>query len=168
MPGEDADTVRDKAQPCWARSPKEIKGTEKRLKVSHTEGEREEKKKRQGLSLYTCRETIQDKRKGQRQRRPSKNNCITSNPCSRPTFIMSLHRFGTMHMTSTAFCGWGESRVKGQAPLQLHLRCISNLSFSPERAQRFHPPTKTRPHAGRGLAGVQQDHKIPLIPTYPG
>lgn len=34
-------------------------------------------------------------------------NCpdeLTSNPCSRPTFIMSLHLFGTMHMTSTAFC----------------------------------------------------------------
>lgn len=28
---------------------------------------------------------------------------LTSNPCSRPTFIMSLHLFGTMHMTSTAF-----------------------------------------------------------------
>lgn len=31
----------------------------------------------------------------------------TSNPCSRPTLIMSLQRFGTMHMTSTALCGGG-------------------------------------------------------------
>lgn len=28
----------------------------------------------------------------------------TSKPCSRPTFIMSLQRFGTKHITSTAFC----------------------------------------------------------------
>lgn len=29
---------------------------------------------------------------------------FTSKPCSRPTFIMSLQRFGTKHITSTAFC----------------------------------------------------------------
>lgn len=28
----------------------------------------------------------------------------TSKPCSRPTFIMSLQRLGTKHITSTAFC----------------------------------------------------------------
>lgn len=28
----------------------------------------------------------------------------TSKPCSLPTFIMSLQRFGTKHITSTAFC----------------------------------------------------------------
>lgn len=27
---------------------------------------------------------------------------LTSNPCKRPTFIISLHLFGTMHMTSSA------------------------------------------------------------------
>lgn len=36
---------------------------------------------------------------------------LTSNPWSRPTFIMSLHLFGTMHMTSTAFYNTRTSSV---------------------------------------------------------
>lgn len=53
---------------------------------------------------------------GSQRPRLKKNSRITSNPCSRPTFIMSLQRLGTMHMTSTALCGvgWGESRVSVQ------------------------------------------------------
>lgn len=90
-----------------------------------------------------CRETMQDKRKGQEQRRPSKNNCITSNPCSRPTFIMSLHRFGTMHMTSTAFCGWEKAESKVKCLFQLHLQ------------SRFHPPdVNPHPRPDPMLVGV--------------
>lgn len=47
---------------------------------------------------------------------------LTSNPCSRPTFIISLHRFGTMHMTSTAFCNHMTKKVVGFAGLCL---CLS-------------------------------------------
>lgn len=35
----------------------------------------------------------------------------TSKPCSLPTFIMSLQRFGTKHITSTAFCLKEQRRV---------------------------------------------------------
>lgn len=49
-----------------------------------------------------------------------KSSRITSNPCSRPTFIMSLHRLGTMHMTSTALCGWERKQSQRSAPPQLH------------------------------------------------
>lgn len=96
--------------------------------VTLKDSERRQRKPKQRDQLSRCAEKHQDKGKGQEAEEPSKNNCITSNPCSLPTFIMSLQRFGTMHMTSTAFCGWGESRVKGQALLSPP----SNFSFSLE------------------------------------
>lgn len=75
-----------------------------------------------------------------------KNSCITSNPCSRPTFIMSLHRFGTMHMTSTALCRWGRKQSEGHLPAgtswhadpPVHLQ-VQRLSLPPRSMQRAHP-----------------------------
>ena len=43
----------------------------------------------------------------------------TSKPCSLPTFIMSLQRFGTKHITSMAFClkrqRWSWSKIQNKA-----------------------------------------------------
>lgn len=41
------------------------------------------------------------------------SNGLTSKPCRRPRFIMSLQRFGTRHINSTAFCGGKNNNSSG-------------------------------------------------------
>lgn len=84
---------------------------------------------------------------------------ITSNPCSRPTFIMSLHRLGTMHMTSTALCRWERKQITGQLPPGT--AGVPTLSSTPESGSLLPTPQgvdgasrwRTDPSQGRAPPG---------------
>lgn len=49
----------------------------------------------------------------------------TSNPCSRPRFIMSLHSLGTWDIRSTAFCYILKKQTKSVWPLGTETKCFN-------------------------------------------
>ena len=166
----------------WAlsrgRSPQKAKQMHpEKLKhgVTQGEGQRERQKTKQKGSAF-CRwwSSIPGRAVG------LKRSHITSKPCSLPTFIMSLQRFGTTHMTSTALCGVGgtgeqsEPSVLGPCwstnpPIYPLVQFLPWLPASGRTARPGfgRPPPPVPPGTGcfrHTPSGVS----VPLVLMYPG
>lgn len=118
------------------------------------DSERRQQTKQKELAFCRWRPSIPDRAVS------LKRSHITSKPCSLPTFIMSLQRFGTTHMTSTALCGAGGAGEQSE-PSVLGPGWSTNPPICPLVQFLPCPPASGRT-ARPGLG------KQPLSPAPPG